>query len=38
MWAGFDGQRQRIKEAGLELAPGELLAAAAIWRRRSPWP
>jgi NhaP-type Na+/H+ or K+/H+ antiporter len=28
MWAGFDEQRQRIKEAGLELAPGELLAAA----------
>jgi NhaP-type Na+/H+ or K+/H+ antiporter len=28
MWAGFDEQRQRIKEAGLELAPGELLASA----------
>jgi len=28
MWAGFDEQRQRIKEVGLELAPGELLAAA----------
>jgi hypothetical protein len=28
MWAGFDEQRGRIKEAGLELAPGELLAAA----------
>jgi NhaP-type Na+/H+ or K+/H+ antiporter len=28
MWAGFDEQRQRIKQAGLELAPGELLAAA----------
>jgi hypothetical protein len=25
MWAGFDEQRERIKEAGLELAPGELL-------------
>jgi NhaP-type Na+/H+ or K+/H+ antiporter len=28
MWAGFDEQRQQIKAAGLELAPGELLAAA----------
>jgi len=28
MWAGFDEQRDRITEAGLELAPGELLAAA----------
>ncbi len=28
MWAGFDEQRQRIKDAGLELAPGELLASA----------
>ena len=28
MWAGFDEQRQAIKAAGLELAPGELLAAA----------
>ena len=28
MWAGFDEQRQRIKQVGLELAPGELLAAA----------
>lgn len=28
MWAGFDEQRERIKRAGLELAPGELLAAA----------
>lgn len=28
MWAGFDEQRERIKEAGLELAPGELLASA----------
>ena len=27
MWAGFDEQRERIK-AGLELAPGELLASA----------
>ena len=26
--AGFDEQRQRIGQAGLELAPGELLAAA----------
>ncbi|MET8325299.1 cation:proton antiporter [Streptomyces sp. NPDC005181] len=29
MWAGLDQQRERIGEAGLELAPGELLAAAA---------
>ena len=28
MWAGFDEQRERIQEAGLELAPGELLASA----------
>ena len=28
MWAAFDEQRERIKQAGLELAPGELLAAA----------
>jgi len=28
MWAGLDEQRQRIRQAGLELAPGELLAAA----------
>jgi NhaP-type Na+/H+ or K+/H+ antiporter len=28
MWAGFDEQRQRIRQAGLELAPGELLASA----------
>ena len=28
MWAGFDEQRERIKQVGLELAPGELLAAA----------
>jgi hypothetical protein len=28
MWAGFDEQRERIRQAGLELAPGELLAAA----------
>ena len=28
MWAGFDEQRERIKETGLELAPGELLASA----------
>jgi NhaP-type Na+/H+ or K+/H+ antiporter len=29
MWAGFDTERGQIKDAGLELAPGELLAAAA---------
>jgi NhaP-type Na+/H+ or K+/H+ antiporter len=28
MWAGLDQQRQQIRQAGLELAPGELLAAA----------
>jgi NhaP-type Na+/H+ or K+/H+ antiporter len=28
MWAGLDQQRERIRRAGLELAPGELLAAA----------
>jgi NhaP-type Na+/H+ or K+/H+ antiporter len=28
MWAGFDEQRERIRQVGLELAPGELLAAA----------
>ncbi|MGW6820226.1 cation:proton antiporter [Streptomyces sp. NPDC055005] len=28
MWAGLDRQRQSIRDAGLELAPGELLAAA----------
>ncbi len=28
MWAGSEDQRERIREAGLELAPGELLAAA----------
>jgi hypothetical protein len=28
MWAGTEEQRGRIREAGLELAPGELLAAA----------
>jgi NhaP-type Na+/H+ or K+/H+ antiporter len=28
MWAGFEEQRQRIRNTGLELAPGELLAAA----------
>ena len=28
MWAGVDEQRERIKQVGLELAPGELLAAA----------
>ena len=29
MWAGLERQRERIRQAGLELAPGELLAAAA---------
>lgn len=29
MWAGADAERGQIKDAGLELAPGELLAAAA---------
>jgi hypothetical protein len=28
MWAGRDEQREQIRHAGLELAPGELLAAA----------
>jgi NhaP-type Na+/H+ or K+/H+ antiporter len=28
MWAGLDEQRREIRQAGLELAPGELLAAA----------
>ncbi|MFF2403608.1 cation:proton antiporter [Streptomyces goshikiensis] len=28
MWAGLDEQRRSIKDAGLGLAPGELLAAA----------
>ena len=28
MWAGLDEQREQIKQAGLDLAPGELLAAA----------
>jgi hypothetical protein len=28
MWAGFEEQRQRITKAGLDLAPGELLASA----------
>jgi NhaP-type Na+/H+ or K+/H+ antiporter len=28
MWAGLDEQRQQIRQAGMELAPGELLAAA----------
>jgi NhaP-type Na+/H+ or K+/H+ antiporter len=28
MWAGLDQQRAQIRQAGLELAPGELLAAA----------
>ncbi|MFD5436668.1 cation:proton antiporter [Kitasatospora sp. NPDC127067] len=28
LWAGLEEQRERIEQAGLELAPGELLAAA----------
>jgi NhaP-type Na+/H+ or K+/H+ antiporter len=28
MWAALDGQREQISQAGLELVPGELLAAA----------
>ncbi|WP_408995840.1 cation:proton antiporter [Streptomyces europaeiscabiei] len=28
MWAGEEEQRERIRQAGVELAPGELLAAA----------
>ncbi|MFJ1709086.1 cation:proton antiporter [Kitasatospora sp. NPDC088346] len=28
MWAGLERERDRIRESGLELAPGELLAAA----------
>jgi NhaP-type Na+/H+ or K+/H+ antiporter len=28
MWAGLEQQREQIMQAGLELAPGELLAAA----------
>jgi NhaP-type Na+/H+ or K+/H+ antiporter len=28
MWAGLDQQREQISQAGLELAPGELVAAA----------
>ena len=28
MWAGLDQQREQIRQAGLELAPGELLATA----------
>ena len=28
MWAGLEEQREQIRQAGLELAPGELLAAA----------
>jgi len=28
LWAGFDEERDRIRQADLELAPGELLAAA----------
>ena len=28
MWAGLDEERTRIRRAGLELAPGELLASA----------
>ncbi|MCX5294391.1 MULTISPECIES: sodium:proton antiporter [unclassified Streptomyces] len=29
MWAGEEEQRERIRQAGIELAPGELLGAAA---------
>ncbi|MET9896691.1 cation:proton antiporter [Streptomyces sp. NPDC006465] len=29
MWAGLDRQRQNITDAGLDLAPGQLLAAAS---------
>ena len=28
MWAGLEQQREQIRQAGLELAPSELLAAA----------
>jgi NhaP-type Na+/H+ or K+/H+ antiporter len=28
LWAGFEQQREQIRRAGLELAPGELMAAA----------
>jgi hypothetical protein len=28
MWAGLESQREQIRQTGLELAPGELLAAA----------
>ena len=37
MWAGLYGQREQIRQAGLDLAPGELLAdtAAARGSRRS---
>jgi NhaP-type Na+/H+ or K+/H+ antiporter len=34
MWAGEDEQREQIRRAGLELAPGELLAAATGRGRR----
>jgi NhaP-type Na+/H+ or K+/H+ antiporter len=34
MWAGRDEQREQIRQAGLELAPGELLAAATGRGRR----
>ncbi len=30
MWAGFDEQREAVRRAGLELAPGELLASATV--------
>jgi hypothetical protein len=29
MWAAFDSERDAIRRAGVELAPGELLASAA---------
>src|SRR6201996_1588382 len=34
MWAGLDQQREQVRQAGLELAPGELLAAATGRGRR----
>ena len=34
LWAGRDEQRDQIRQAGLELAPGELLAAATGRGRR----
>jgi NhaP-type Na+/H+ or K+/H+ antiporter len=34
MWAGLEQQRDRIREAGIELATGELLAAATVPKAR----